>query len=420
MLRDNIRLALHNILHRRVRSWLTILGIIVGVAAVVALISIGDGMRNSVQAQFEDIGYSTIMLVPSGPEDQAKEAKAGAMGRMFGGNQEPTEINLDILGRLPQIASYGAMRVETAMITSEHMGGQGFLHVTGLTDGMTDAFNAYFSGFPIVQGHEFTPEDADALILGNQVASDLGVNVGDPVQIENTAFTVIGILAARDTKAGAMTFRGLDTGLFVPMGDLEAVFGGENKISQALIEISNGTDVIVASNAIKALYTDLGTPVSTMSAEEMSQRIMGVLGGIQRALTAIAAIALLVGGIGVMNTMYTSVLERTRDIGIMKAVGAKDRDVMALFLIESGLLGIVGGGLGILAGVGISSVAGGMLAGSLVVPGVADTTTSFAASYSPLLIIGTLVFSALLGALAGALPARRAAKLRPVEALRYE
>jgi putative ABC transport system permease protein len=104
----------------------------------------------------------------------------------------------------------------------------------------------------------------------------------------------------------------------------------------------------------------------------------------------------------------------------MKAAGAKDRDVMALFLIESGLLGIVGGGLGILAGVGISSVAGGMLAGSLVVPGVADTTTSFAASYSPLLIIGTLVFSALLGALAGALPARRAAKLRPVEALRYE
>ena len=420
MLRDNIRLALHNILHRRVRSWLTILGIVVGVAAVVALISIGDGMRNSVQAQFEDIGYSTIILVPSGPENQAKDARAGAMGRLFGGNQEPTEINLDILGRLPQIVSYGAMRVETAMVTSEHMGGQGFLRVTGLTDGMADAFSAYFSGFPIVQGRGFTTEDADVLILGNQVASDLGVNVGDPVQVENTAFTVIGILAPRDTRSGSLTFRGLDTGLFVPMGDLETLFGGKNKISQALIEISDGTDVIVASNAIKALYTDLGTPVSTMSAEEMSQRIMGVLSGIQQALTAIAAIALLVGGIGVMNTMYTSVLERTRDIGIMKAVGAKDRDVMALFLIESGLLGIVGGTLGILAGVGISSVAGSMLAGSLVVPGVADTTTSFAASYSPLLIIGTLVFSALLGALAGALPARRAAKLKPVEALRYE
>ncbi|MEA3239876.1 MAG: ABC transporter permease [Candidatus Bipolaricaulota bacterium] len=420
MLRDNIRLALHNILHRRVRSWLTILGIVVGVAAVVALISIGDGMKKSVQEQFEDIGYNTIILVPSGPEGQTSDGKSGAMGRMMGGNQEPTQINLDLLGRLPQVVSYGAMRVETAMVTSENMAGQGFLRVTGLTDAMTDAFNAYFNGFQVIRGHGFVAGDTDVLILGDQVASDLGVSVGDPVQVENTPFTVIGILAPRDTKAGAMTFRNLDTALFVPMGDLEALFGGENKISQALLEIADGTDVLVASTAIKTLYSDLGTPVSTMSAEEMSQRIMGVLSGIQQALTAIAAIALLVGAIGVMNTMYTSVLERTRDIGIMKAVGAKDRDVMALFIIESGLLGIVGGIIGIVVGVGISSVAGGMLAGSLVVPGVADTTTSFAASYSPLLIIGTLAFSALLGALAGALPARRAAKLRPVEALRYE
>jgi putative ABC transport system permease protein len=403
-----------------VRSWLTILGIVVGVAAVVALISIGDGMKKSVQEQFEDIGYNTIILVPSSPEGQTSDPKSGAMGRMLGGNQEPTQINLDLLGRLPQVVSYGAMRVETALVTSKNMAGQGFLRVTGLTDAMADAFNAYFSGFSIVNGRKFTLEDTNALILGDQVASDLGVSVGDTVQIENTPFTVIGILAPRDTKAGAMTFRNLDTALFVPMADLEALFAGENMISQALLEIADGTDVLMASDAIKTLYSDLGTPVSTMSAEEMSQRMMGVLSGIQQTLTAIAAIALLVGGIGVMNTMYTSVLERTRDIGIMKAVGAKDRDILALFIIESGLLGIVGGIIGIAAGVGISSAAGGMLAGSLAVPGVADTTTSFAASYSPLLIIGTLAFSALLGALAGALPARRAAKLRPVQALRYE
>jgi len=420
MLHDNIRLALHNILHRRVRSWLTILGIVVGVAAVVALISIGDGMKKSVQEQFEDIGYNTIILIPSGPEGQISDSKSGAMGRMVGGNQEPTQINLDLLGRLPQVISYGALRVETAMVTSENMDGQGFLRVTGLTEGMADAFSSYFDGFQIAQGRGFNSDHAGVLVLGDQVASDLGVNVGDPVQIENTSFTVIGILASRDTKAGAMTFRNLDTALFVPMGSLEALYGGQNKISQALLEIADGTDVMVASNAIKTLYSDLGTPVSTLSAEEMSQRIMGVLGGIQQALTAIAAIALLVGAIGVMNTMYTSVLERTRDIGIMKAVGAKDRDVMALFIIESGLLGIVGGAIGIVAGVGISSAAGGMLAGSLTVPGMSSASTSFAASFSPQLIIGTLIFSAVLGALAGALPARRAAKLRPVEALRYE
>jgi putative ABC transport system permease protein len=420
MIYDNIRLALHNITHRRVRSWLTILGIVVGVAAVVALISIGDGMKKSVQAQFEDIGYNTIILVPSGPETQNSSSKMGAMGRMLGGNQEPTEINLSLLDRLPQVVTYGAMRVETAMVTSENMGGQGFLRVTGVTPGMTDDFASYFSGFQIDRGRGFAPDDGNALVLGAQVASDLGVTVGDPVQVENKPFTVIGILVPRDSKSGSLTFRNLDTALFVPMASLETLYGGENKVSQALLEIADGTDVMVASTAIKSLYSDLGTPVNTLSAEEMSQRIMGVLSGIQQALTAIAAIALLVGAIGVMNTMYTSVLERTRDIGIMKAVGAKDRDVMSLFIIESGLLGIVGGAIGILAGVGISSAAGGMLAGSLTVPGMSSASTSFSASYSPQLIIGTLLFSAVLGALAGALPARRAAKLNPVEALRYE
>jgi len=420
MIYDNIRLALHNITHRRVRSWLTILGIVVGVAAVVALISIGDGMKKSVQAQFEDIGYNTIILVPSGPETQNSSSKMGAMGRMLGGNQEPTEINLTLLDRLPQVVTYGAMRVETAMVTSENMGGQGFLRVTGVTPGMTDDFASYFSGFQIAQGRSFAPDDMNVLVLGAQVASDLGVDVGGTVQIENTPFPVIGLLEMRDSKSGSLTFRNLDTALFVPMASLETLYGGENKVSQVLLEIADGTDVMVASNAIKDLYSDLGTPVNTLSAEEMSQRIMGVLSGIQQALTAIAAIALLVGAIGVMNTMYTSVLERTRDIGIMKAVGAKDRDVMSLFIIESGLLGIVGGAIGILAGVGISSAAGGMLAGSLTVPGMSSASTSFSASYSPQLIIGTLLFSAVLGALAGALPARRAAKLNPVEALRYE
>jgi len=204
------------------------------------------------------------------------------------------------------------------------------------------------------------------------------------------------------------------------MPALEQLYGGEGKVSEVLIEVADGTDVMQASSAIKTLYANLGTPVVTTSAEEMSQRIMGVLGGIQTSLTAIAAIALLVGAIGVMNTMYTSVLERTRHIGIMKAVGAKDRHVLELFLIESGLLGLVGGAIGILVGVGISSAAGGVLAGSLTVPGMQGASPSFSAVYSPWLIIGTLLLSAVVGALAGSLPARRAAKLKPVEALRYE
>ena len=218
-----------------------------------------------------------------------------------------------------------------------------------------------------------------------------------------------------------MTFRGMDTGLFVPIESLETLYGGEGKISQALVEVTDQTDVVEASQAIKTLFSQFETPVQTITAEEMSEQMKSAMASIQMTLTAIAAISLLVGAIGVMNTMFTSVLERTREIGIMKAIGAKDRHVLSLFMIESGLLGIIGGAIGVLAGVAISSLAGGVLSGALAVgPGSGGTSVSFAASYSPWLIIGALLASFVLGAIAGVLPARRGAKLRPVEALRYE
>jgi len=378
-------------------------------------------MQRAVKQQFESVGYSTILLAPSSSSEQAPESasRMGGLLRVMMGNQEPSEIDLSVLDKLPQVESYGAIRTNTGMVTSEKMQGTGFLHITGLSSKFTQYFNGYFQGFNIVEGRDFAPGDENAIILGSRVAADLGVGVGDAVTIESTDFEVIGILAPTETRGGALTFRGLDTGLFVPITALEKLYGGENKISQAVIKVTDGTDVVKASQAIKDLFSQLGTPVATVTAEEISKQIMGVLSGIQMALTAIAAIALVVGAIGVMNTMYTSVLERTRHIGIMKAIGAKDRDVMGLFLTESGLLGIVGGALGVLAGVGIGAAAGKMLAGAFTIgPGTSDM--AFAPYYSPWLIIGTLVLSFLLGALAGTMPARRAAKLKPVEALRYE
>ena len=424
MFRDNIRLAFHNIRHRQVRSWLTILGIVVGVAAVVALISIGEGMQNSIEEQFESIGYNTIILSPGGSTEQASgpEGRMGVLKAMFGGGK-PAVVDLSVLDRLPQVVSFGAQRIETGMIASENLDGQAFLRITGLTYGMTDYFNAYFNGFPIAQGRNFDQSDRSVIVLGAQVATDLGVAVGDQVQIETTDFEVIGILESTATEGkgtgGAMTFRGMDTGLFVPIESLETLYGGEGKISQALVEVTDQTDVVEASQAIKTLFSQLGTPVQTITAEEMSQQIKSAMSSIQMTLTAIAAISLLVGAIGVMNTMFTSVLERTREIGIMKAIGAKDRHVLSLFLIESGLLGIIGGAIGVLVGVAISSLAGGVLSGALT-QGRGGEGIAFAASYSPWLIIGALLLSFVLGAIAGVLPARRGAKLRPVEALRYE
>jgi len=427
MFMDNLRLAMHNLLHRQLRSWLTILGIVIGVASVVALLSISSGMQRSVKEQFETIGYNTIILAPSSEEDQGLQDAQGGMGAlrwMFAGNEEPAEVDLSILDKLPQVETYGQTRVNTGMVTSAQMQGTGFLRITGLSDKVTEKFANYFQGFTLAQGRNFAPGDEDVIILGELVAADLGVRVGDPVKIETTDFEVIGILTSVESNAGMLSFRGLDTGLFVPIKALESLYGEENTITQALIKVTDGTDVAKASQAIKDLFSQLGTPVATVTAEEISQQVMGVISGIQMVLTAIAAIALVVGAIGVMNTMYTSVLERTHDIGIMKAVGAKDSHVLRLFLMESGLLGIVGGAVGVLIGVGVSSVASMMLGGAFTMGGAAGAGAvggmTFSPYFSPWLIIGTLVLSFAVGAFAGALPARRAAKLKPVEALRYE
>lgn len=420
MFLDYLRLALRTIRNRRLRSWLTVLGIVIGVTAVVALIAIGQGMQRSVEKEFEAIGYDTIIVFPGGafggPEGQ--EGGRPPMMGMFGGRTSPVVLNLDSLERSPQVAKFGYLRTETGIVKSAGMEGQGFLRVTGLSPGVTEKFSGYFNEFPLAEGRELQEGDRFVVILGGQVASNLGVGLGGEITIEDQSFQVVGILADMEERGGGIAFRGLSNALFVPISTLEALYEKEGTISMALVEAAAGADVTEVAEQVKMILSQQGTPVSTITAEEISERISGVLGTVQMTLAAIAAISLLVGGIGVMNTMYTSVLERTREIGIMKAVGAKNRHVLNLFLVESGLMGIIGGIIGILLGIVVSSVAGRFMGGMLSFGPMGGG--SFTASFSPGLIIGALAFSFALGAISGTFPARRAAKLRPVEALRYE
>jgi putative ABC transport system permease protein len=252
-------------------------------------------------------------------------------------------INLDVIRQIPQVAQVGALRIETAMVTSRKMEGQGFLRVTGLGPGVRENFSGYFRSFALAAGRDFQPDDQFVAVLGNSLATDLGVTVGDEITIDNQNFTVIGILQPIEQGRGGIGFGNINNALFVPMKALETLNQDEGKVSIVLIKAAKGAKVSDVANRIKAAMSRQGTPVSTVTAEEISQRISGVLGGIQMTLAAIAAISLLVGAVGVMNTMYTSVLERTREIGILKAIGAKDGHILSLFLIESGLIGFLGG-----------------------------------------------------------------------------
>ncbi len=418
MFLDYMKLSLHSIRSRSLRSWLTILGIVIGVTAVVALIAVGQGMQQSVKKQFEVIGYDTIMVFPgfAAPAGQGQEQRPPMMG-MFGGGAPPVALDLGVLERLPQVEKFGYLRTETAIVKSEKM--QGFLRLTGLSPGITEKFGGYFNKFPLAEGRNFQEDEQFAVILGHQVAANLGVGLGDEITIEDRPFQVVGVLAEMEARGGAIGFRGMENALFVPIQALEALYGKEGTISMALVKAAEGADMTKVAEQVKLILGQQGSPVSTVTAEEISKQISGVLGTMQMTLATIAAISLLVGGVGVMNTMYTSILERTREIGIMKAVGAKDRHVLNLFLIESGLMGIIGGALGTLFGIAVSSVAGRFMGRALAF-GPMMEGNSFTAAFSPGLIIGALAFSLALGALSGAMPARRAAKLCPVEALRYE
>jgi len=417
MLRDYLRLSIKSLTHRSVRSWLTILGIVVGVAAVVALIALGQGMQESVEEQFEAIGFDTIIVVPG--EEGASDGRGpgGSMRALFGdGSGESYRLDLDAVRALPEVAADGALRTETAVVTSEGMDGTGFLYVTGLSETITDEFSAYFEGFELATGRDFQEGDLHVVVVGPLAAADLGVEVGDTVSIEFTEFEVIGILAETEEDAG-MTFRSLPTGLFTPISTVEAIFGGEDEISQAFVKVAEGENAEEIAEVIEAIFDQQDTPVATLTAAEMAESIQGVISIVQLVLSAIAAISLIVGAIGVMNTMYMSVLERTKEIGIMKAIGAEDGQVLSLFLIESSLIGFVGGALGVILGVALSSVASGLLGGMMMGGGGG---MSFAASYSAALIFGALALSLLLGAVAGVIPAYRGSKLQPVKALRYE
>jgi putative ABC transport system permease protein len=424
MFLDYLELALQNIRSRRLRSWLTILGIVIGVTAVVALIAIGQGMKKSIEQEFEAIGFDTILMFPGGLGGGQGGGPGG--GGFFAGASQPIVLNLDALGRFPgQVEKYGFTRNETAMVKSPGFEGQGLLRVTGLSPGITDDFHGYFRGFSIGEGRGFQTEDRYAVILGNQVATDLKVTVEQEIEIDQKKFKVIGILAAIQARGG-LGAGGINNALYIPVRAMAEMYSREKEkegkegvfASTVLIKAAKGAKVADVSNRVKAIMTRQGTPVNTVTAEEINNRINGVLGIMQMTLAAIAAISLLVGAIGVMNTMYTSVLERTREIGILKAVGAKDKHVLGLFLIESGLIGVIGGIIGIVCGVALSSGTSGFVGRALAIGPVGGG--GFNPAFSVELIVGTLLFSFLLGAISGTLPARMAAQLRTVEALRYE
>lgn len=393
MLRDFFRLSLRNMRHRGLRSWLTVIGILIGTAAVVALISIGQGLQRSITSQVERIvGYNTILI--------------SARGLNLG---QRIRLDIEAIRAIPGVQNAIAVRTETVYV--EGPGGKGFLAVLGYDPAMEE-FVAEMnlglaSGRPLAGPNE--------VLLGSRIARVLGAEIGDTIAVEGRYFRVVGVLQAQ--RAGGFATGGLAMSdlLVLALSELRELFPGPELVQYAVVRLADRADIAAVRDAIRSHLLKVGERNATLTDfEDLTRNIQAVISGVQAFLAGIAGIALLVGGVGVMNTMYTAVLERTREIGILKAVGAKDSHVLLLFLFESGLMGLAGGALGLVTGFGVAWAA------LAIVSRVFQAQSSLSPVLSLALVVGALFFAFLVGAVAGIFPAYRAARLPPVEALRYE
>jgi len=398
------KIALKSIGKRKKRTALTMLGVFIGIAAVVALVALGQGLSDTINAQFEKIGADKIII-------QAKE-------QGFGGLDAPgrlTEHEIDIIDNVLGVKEIAGEIFSGALVEFNNV--QRTLFMITMPDEKRAAKLAIgFNLWEAMDGRLLTHRDKKKVVVGYNLAyrTTFGKNVrvGDKLKVGGEKFEIVGVLK----RVGDP---GSDGGIIISEAEARVMLDEPDGFSYIVAQTASGVDPEeVAERIERRLRRDRHQKegkedFAVQTSTDLIESFNAVFNIIQFVFVGIAGISLLVGGIGIMNTMFTAVLERTREIGVMKAIGARNRDVLTLFLIESGLLGLAGGIIGVLIGIGIAKLVE-FGANTSFGPGTIH------ASFSPTLIIGALLFSFIVGALSGVLPARRASKLRPVDALRYE
>lgn len=422
-LSDFFGLALRSIIHRRMRSWLTVIGVFIGITAVVALISIGLGLDKTIKEQVSGVfGVDTFIIM---------NENAFGPGAHNGGGAEEFALDLELLRSIEGVKVAAAVRERTGFIQGQPDADgeilQGFLPVSGLSPEMMTEFESFTGKLEVLPGGRlFEPGDVDVAVLDYEISQRLGVDVGDTILVAGDGdaeldLTIIGIMVPPEEEAeasgsgfGGMQFSGGSDGdtINVPYETMDLLWGPADDVLVTLVRTEPNYDVDEVADAVEEALNARGSDISAVTYTDISDAIGTMTSTISAFLVGIAGISLLVGGVGVMNTMFTSVLERTKEIGVMKAVGAKNSHIWTIFLIESGLMGLVGGIVGTVLGLGLSALA------SSFIGRFFDLEMIVVAS--PVLIAATLFGSFFLGAFAGLWPAWRASKLPVVDALRYE
>ena len=401
-LKDLFRLATINLTHRRLRSWLTLIGIMAGIAAVIALISLGQGLQNAVNEQFNSLGTDKFSIRGAG--GGFGPPGTNAVGKI-------TDHDIELIEKIPGIKNVAGRYFKPASLKFQNE--EEAIFISSIPKHKKPAELAIdFYKFEPEEGRLIKFDDKNKIFLGNDLSEikNKQVHAGNKVLINNKQFTIVGIAK----KKGNPIF---DKTILMREDDLNLINKLDGNYGVLGVQIKKGFDINeVVKETENKLRKDrkekIGEETFEISTpQDFLNSVNNILQTIKILLVAIASISLIVGGIGIANTMFTSVLERNKEIGIMKAIGAKNKDILKIFLIESGLLGLVGGAIGIIIGLGIAKTiefgASKFLGDNLL-----------QANINPAIIIILLLFAFTLGSLSGTIPAKQAAKLKPVDTLR--
>jgi putative ABC transport system permease protein len=397
---DLLNYSINNLFNRRLRSYLTILGIVIGIAAIVVLISVAQGVNDFIMNQLGALGGNWISINPGSPRQTTLGSVMSAVSATLSTN------DANALKAIPGVEKVFPMLQDRLVIQFKNETGR--VIMAGVD---SDALKGV-SYYEVGKGRLYKSGERHVVIIGDTIANGVfknNITVNQVIQIKGTSFRVIGIL-----KKGGGLASATGSVMVMPLEDAKFVFGDQklpNQADEILVRTAEGYDPEVIGSQISAKLRQLhhvkegSEDFTVQTPASISQTINTITGTLTLFLAGISGIALIVGGIGIANTMFMSVMERTKEIGVLKAIGASDNVVLEMFLLEAGIIGMVGGALGLV-----------LAAMATLILNYFGVPTDISLE----LAIFGLFFSMIVGMIAGFFPAKRAAKLMPVEALRYE
>lgn len=385
------KMAIATVWSSKVRSFLTMLGIIIGIAAVIILVSLMGGLTSQVTDMFDELGTNSIQVMIS-PRSTTKRVEPEDMYTLIEENPELLE-NVS-----PSITVSGTVKKDMTNETGS---------ATGVSEGYADMRKLVVEQGRFIQYSDIVNK-SKVCVIGTYQEQNFfgkGAAIGDKLKINGTPYTVVGVLEEKEDSTSGSG----DDVIYIPYSTA-ILANGNNTISSYVLTAADEGRIDETTAVIKQLLNKkIGDEdyYTVISMKEMIDQMSTIMDSMQTVLVCIAGISLLVGGIGIMNIMLVSVTERTREIGIRKSLGAKQKDIMMQFVIEAGTVSCIGGVIGIILGALVSVMAGKLLLDMAVTPSVVSIVVAFSVSVA-------------IGIGFGYLPAKKAAQLNPIDALRYD